>query len=233
MEIQGIQAIQPRRTYGRRSKPLRASRRAALELLNEIGILLNGIDAGTLAPEKLFSKIMPSAVHLEIGFGTGEHVAAMAVAHPADIFLAAEPYMAGVATLIKNLQANNLLNIRVYPADGLALLMALTSNSVDHAYVLFPDPWPKKRHHERRFIQPETLDEFVRVLRPGGTLLLGSDDPGMVDWMLSHAVAHPAFSWTARCAADWQTPPTGIYSRYAEKACAAGKPLYYLQFRRV
>jgi tRNA (guanine-N7-)-methyltransferase len=164
-------------------------------------------------------------VHLEIGAGTGEHVAELAAANPADLFLAAEPYQAGVANLMRIIIAQNIPNIRIYPNDGLALLKALQTASIDHAYLLFPDPWPKTRHSDRRFLQAETLAEFTRVVRPGGSLLLASDDPGMQAWMHTHMASQTEFTRQNHA-------PHEPITRYAAKGLAAGKTLQYLYFIR-
>jgi len=220
--------VAPRRTYGRRSKPLTLGRKAAMGRLAEYEIQLEGMAAGTLDPNIFFPSGLAGknkTVHLEIGCGTGEHVAAIAAANPDDLFLAAEPYTTGVASLLKTVQENHLQNVRIYPDDGLALLTALRAGGIAHAYLLFSDPWPKQRHHTRRFIQPETVAEFARILRPGGTLLLASDDKPLVNWMLKHMQACAAFS-------PLPPPENPIPTRYAQKAMAAGKPLFYLPFRR-
>ncbi len=220
-----IQSIQPRRVYGRRYKPLGTFRTAALQKLPEVAVDLGAATAGDTAPETLFSISVSKTVHLEIGFGTGEHLAALASAHPDHLFLGAETYVAGISYLLKMIQEQNLSNIRIYPDDGLALLQALKTASVDHAYLLFPDPWPKLHHHKRRFIQDETLAEFARVIRPGGTLLLASDDAPLVAWMRRHT--HNNADFTA--APDYMYRPQ---TPYAIKALAAGKNLFYLPFLR-
>ncbi|HRJ12230.1 MAG TPA: tRNA (guanosine(46)-N7)-methyltransferase TrmB [Alphaproteobacteria bacterium] len=224
--------IEPRRTYGRRVKRLRQERTAAVTAMGDYFFDLKNISAASLNPRQWMENA--KATHLEIGFGTGEHLAHHAEQNQNDIFLAAEPYTAGAANLMKLMQDKNISNIRVYQNDGFALLQALQSNSIDHAYLLFPDPWPKNRHSERRFIQNFTLDEFVRVICTGGTLLLATDDIKMLDWMLMHILPHPQFQWVNETAREWRAPPTGhIHSRYAEKAMAQEKPLYYLSFTRI
>jgi len=218
--------LAPRRVYGRRSKPLGVARKAALAKLPDIEIRLDGVLPGTLEPQSLFPNLASHTAHLEIGFGTGEHLAELAQQHPHHIFLGAEPYIAGVSSLLKTIQAKEIKNIRLYPADGLALLAALAAGSLDHAYLLFPDPWPKKRHHGRRFIQPETVREFARVIRPGGTLLLASDHRDLAAWMTDHMQSSTAFS-------RLENPPPTLRTRYAHKALAVGKALHYIQFIRI
>ncbi len=221
------ETIQPRRTYGRRSKPLGVVRKAAIQKLPDYEIKLEGVKPASITREKLCSSLTPSAkrLHLEIGFGTGEHPAAMAAANPGDLFLAAEPYVAGLANLMRMITEQNITNLRLYPYDGLAVLRALAPATLDCAYLLFPDPWPKNRHHDRRFIQTETVAEFARVIRPGGSLLLASDDPPLAAWMLKYASACPDFTR--------QSPsPYEPKTRYAAKAIAAGRTPQYLYFIR-
>lgn len=223
-------AIQPRRVYGRRHKPLGKTRKEALSSLSDYEIRLNDIAHGTFDPRSIKKT---KTVHLEIGSGTGEHLVHLAVQYPDDLFLTAEPFIAGTANLIKQVTDSDIKNIRTYPDDGMALLQALQPQSVDHAYVLFPDPWPKKRHAMRRFIQKATVDELARVIRPGGELLLATDDPGMLNWMLSHMMPRQDFNWINQSLADCAVPlPGHIHSRYAKKAIAEQKSLYYLLFMR-
>ncbi len=222
--------IEPRRVYGGRYKPLGKTRKEALEQLPDYEIKLDGLARGTLNPKNLSDV---KAVHLEIGSGTGEHLVHLAAQNPHDLFLCAEPFIAGTAYLVKQIIDQQIKNICTYPNDGMALLQALQTASINHAYVLFPDPWPKKRHAFRRFIQKESIEELARVIRSQGTLLLASDDEQMIDWMLMHTLPCKAFQWTNKSSAEWRTPPLGhSHSRYAAKALEAEKPLYYLSFAR-
>ena len=214
--------IEPRRVYGGRAKALGPVRLEAINRLPEFEIKLDGITAGALDPRAL---MQAKRMHLEIGCGTGEHTVELAAANPNNLFLAAEPYQAGVANLMRMIMAKNIPNIRIYPNDGLALLRALAPASIDHAYLLFPDPWPKKRHHDRRFMQTETLTEFARVVRAGGSLLLASDHAGMQNWMRAHMAQNHEFLQQTHAPHQPQT-------RYATKGLAAGKQPEYLYFLR-
>lgn len=168
---------------------------------------------------------------LEIGFGAGEHLADQAARHPHVGMLGCEPYINGVVKLIRAAEAANLSNIRIFPDDARLLLDALPDACLGRVFVLFPDPWPKTRHHARRFIGPENLPRLARVLRPGGELRCATDHPGYLDWMLFHIRRHPAFDWTARRPADWRERPTDQPATRYETKALAGQP-HYLTFRR-
>ena len=176
----------------------------------------------------------PDEVWLEVGFGAGEHLAAQAAAHPSIGFIGCEPFMNGVAALLSRIDAQGLGNVRIYPDDARPLLRALPDAVIGRCFVLFSDPWPKTRHHERRFVSPATLDQLARVMADGAELRLASDDPGLVEWMLSHTLRHPAFAGTAQHAGDWrERPPDWPQTRYEAKAVAAGRTPVFLRFRRL
>lgn len=170
---------------------------------------------------------------LEVGFGGGEHLAEQAAAHPDVGIIGAEIFRNGIATLLRALVERRCENVRILEEDARLLLPSLADASLDRAFLLFPDPWPKTRHHKRRFVQPETLDQLARVMRDGAEFRLASDDPGYVTWMLRHLLAHPDFMWLAERAADWRArpadwPPT----RYEAKAIEQGRKPVFLRFRR-
>jgi tRNA (guanine-N7-)-methyltransferase len=218
--------------HGRRQGPkLRPGRRQLLaEQLPALGF---GVEPGrSLDPLALFAP-RPRAVWLEIGFGGGEHLAAQAAAHPEVGCIGVEPFINGVAKLLALVEAQGLDNVRVLMDDARLLLTALPDATIERAFVLFPDPWPKLRHHKRRIVNPRTLAELARVIRPGGELRLATDDPGYRRWMLAALLAEPRFAWLAERASDWRErpddwPPT----RYERKALAAGRRPVFLRFRR-
>ncbi|WP_029010763.1 tRNA (guanine(46)-N(7))-methyltransferase TrmB [Azospirillum halopraeferens] len=222
-----------RRLYGRRKgRPLRRRRTELLEtLLPRLTVAVP--PSGTpIDPAALFDRPVDD-VWLEVGFGGGHHLAWQAAHHPGIGLIGCEPFVNGVAGLLGLVEDAGVDNVRIVPDDARPLLDALPDASIGRAFVLFADPWPKKRHWERRFIGPGTLDTLARVLRDGAELRLASDDPGLVRWMLEHTVRHPDFAWTARRAADWRErpadwPPT----RYEEKAIAAGRRPVFLRFVR-
>ena len=221
-----------RRVYGRRrGRPLRQGRRVLAEsLLPRIAIILP--DRGPLDPKRLFPA-SPQAVWLEIGFGAGEHLAAQAVAHPEVGLIGCEVFENGIARLLGEIAHQGLDNVRILADDARLLLDRLRPGSLGRVFILFPDPWPKARHHKRRLIAPATLDRLAHVMQPGAELRLATDDPGYLDWMLEHVTARPDFIWTARTPADWrERPPDWPATRYEEKARAAGRIPAFLRFVR-
>lgn len=182
-------------------------------------------------PAKLFGRAM-TACWLEIGFGAGEHLAWQAAQHPEVGIIGCEPFVNGVSSLLHQIDKSGLDNIRIHPDDARPLIDALPDGSIDRCFLLFPDPWPKARHHRRRFVGPETLDAVARILSDGAEFRLASDDSGLVDWMLYQLRRHPAFRWAASRAADWRTrPPDWPGTRYESKALH-GRPVYMTFHRR-
>ncbi len=219
------------RRHGRRLRPRQ------VEYLEQ-GIARFGLDQdlptgnGDIDPTSLFTHD-PTDIYLEIGFGGGEHLAARAAEHPTAGYIGAEPFMNGVASLCRHLIENRSENTRIWPEDVRLLLPSFMSERLDGAFVLFPDPWPKFRHRDRRIIQQSMLNELHRLIRPGGTLLLASDEPTAKTWMLSQMMRRSDFTWQATCAADWQTPPKGWPgTRYMAKADREGRRSSWFQFTR-
>ena len=172
-------------------------------------------------------------VFLEIGFGGGEHLAARAHESPDCGFIGAEPFMNGVARLCRHIIEGELDNIRFWPEDVRLLLPSLKDHALDGVFILFPDPWPKSRHQNRRIIQPQMLDVLARLIRPGGSLLLASDDPTAKTWMLEAMMRRDDFHWTARSAEDWRQPPPGWPgTRYMAKADRVGRKSAWFTFTR-
>ncbi|MGP1394066.1 MAG: tRNA (guanosine(46)-N7)-methyltransferase TrmB [Inquilinaceae bacterium] len=185
-----------------------------------------------LDPADLFPKA-PRAVWLEIGFGGGEHLAAQAERHPDVGIIGCEPFINGVASLLRDIDRRGLTNIRIHPGDARPVVDALPDAAIDRCFVLFPDPWPKVRHHKRRLINADSLTALARVLSDGAELRLASDDPGLVDWMLAETRRHGAFAWTAGGPQDWRRRPDDWpATRYEAKALAAGRTPAYLTFLR-
>jgi tRNA (guanine-N7-)-methyltransferase len=157
-------------------------------------------------------------IWLEIGFGAGEHLLRQAQAHPDVTLIGAEPYEGGVAKLLSKLAEQPAPNLRIHMGDARDILAALPGASLGRVFVLFPDPWPKTRHHKRRFLQTEMLDTLARLMKPGAELRFASDDAPLVEYTLERLMAHPAFTWSAARADDWKTrPPDWPPTRYEAK----------------
>src|SRR5215212_10140989 len=170
-------AAPPRRIYGRRrGRPLRPGQLHLQETLLP-RIAVTPPETGMLDPASLFEE-RPEAVWLEIGFGAGEHLAAQAEAHPEIGFIGCEVFENGVARLVAEVARRDLANIRVFPDDARELLDALAPDSLGLVFILFPDPWPKTRHHKRRLVSTATLDRLAVLMRKGAELRLATDDCG-------------------------------------------------------
>ena len=210
---------------------MREGRRLLAEsLLPRLAITLP--KKGPLDPKTLFPA-PPASVWLEIGFGAGEHLAAQAEQHPRVGFIGCEVFENGVARLLGEIARRELDNIRIFADDARLLLDCLKPASIGRVFILFPDPWPKQRHHKRRLVAPATLDRLAGVMQLGAELRLATDDRGYLAWMLEHAAAHPDFVWTARRPADWrERTPDWPATRYEEKARAAGRSPAFLRFIR-
>ena len=218
--------------YGRRKgRPLRKGRQFLFdELLPRITIPL---EAGVaLDPASLFAP-KKRAVWLEIGFGGGEHLAHQAASHPDVGLLGCEVFEAGIASGLSHIADRNLENVRLHPEDARVLLAALKPRSLERVFLLFPDPWPKRRHEQRRFVTSGNLDRLAELIQPGGELRIASDDPTYVEWTLRHVPVHPAFQWLAQGPSDWQARyADAIETRYEKKAREACRVPHFFRFQR-
>ena len=188
---------------------------------------------GRLAVKDMFPRPM-AETWLEIGFGGGEHLAAQARAHPEIGMIGCEPYVNGIASLLAIMERDGLTNIRIFDDDARLLLDSLTDASIGRAYLLFSDPWPKKKHHKRRVLCRDSLDTLARLLKDGAELRFASDHMGYVRWTLELATRHPCFRWLAGAKGDWlQRPADGFETRYEAKAAAAGAVCVHLAFERL
>ena len=213
--------------YGRRKgRPLRQSMKRRLdEVLPDI------VFDPSVAPYIQFGR--HSDCYLEIGFGGGEHLAGLAAAMPDCDFIGAEPFINGVASLLRHIEEQQLGNIRIWPDDVRLILPNIDTASLAGAFIMFPDPWPKRRHVRRRILQPALLDQLAKMIRPGGKLVLASDDPTAKIWLLQTALAHLQFRWMARRPADWRhRPPQLPATRYMNKAELAGRHPSWFVFER-
>jgi tRNA (guanine-N7-)-methyltransferase len=221
----------PRTLYGRRrGKKLRAGQEALLDtLLPKLLIELPS------EPQKLdLASLFGGAreVWLEVGFGAGEHLVWQAEQHSEVGLIGCEPFINGLAKCLAHIERTGVRNVRLFNDDARLMMAALPEQSLSRAFILFPDPWPKTRHHKRRFVQRGTLDVLARLMKPGAELRLATDDPSYLPWMVEHACTHPAFQWLAERPSDWRErpadwPPT----RYEQKMLAGHKPVF-LRLRR-
>lgn len=173
-------------------------------------------------------------VWLEIGFGGGEHLAAQAKNNPDVLMIGCEPYINGIVGLLADIEQEQITNIRVFSDDVRDLLPHLPPQALARIFILFPDPWPKQRHHKRRLITLQTLAALAAVQPPGAELLLATDHSDYAAWMLEKLLACPHYQWQAQRPDDWRIPPSGwVTTRYQAKAEAEGiEPLFISARRR-
>jgi len=219
--------------YGRRKgKPLRNQQVESIESL----LPLLKVDLETPAPKPL-AALFPAdvkSIRLEIGFGGGEHLVHRAAENPSTGFIGVEPFVNSMAKLLGAVKERELMNIRLYDDDATQLLDWLPDECIDHIDLLYPDPWPKKKHWKRRFVSDVNLARFHRVLKPGGKFCFASDIDTYINWTLQHCACHGGFEWTAKTSADWLTPyDNWPGTRYENKANRAGRRSASLTFLKV
>jgi tRNA (guanine-N7-)-methyltransferase len=216
--------------FGRRKgKRLRASHdRLVQTLLPSLRVRLGD------APEALFGGRPAEATWLEIGFGGGEHLAAQARALPAINFIGCEPFVNGMAKLLASIEQDKLDNIRIWDEDVTDLLPTLPDACLDRVYILYPDPWPKRRQRKRRLVSDDTLRELARVMRPGAELRFASDIDNYIGWVLARVLRSADFRWIASGPDDWRQPYADWPgTRYEAKAIREGRVPSYLRLRRI
>jgi tRNA (guanine-N7-)-methyltransferase len=218
----------PIRSYGRiKSRPIKPRQAGLVEtLLPRLAIPEGPLDPRALKPGA-------TEVWLEIGFGGGEHMAAQAARRPDVLILGAEPFLNGVASALRHLDEGGIENVRISSGDARDVLAALPDAALDRVFILFPDPWPKARHHKRRLIQDEVITELARVLKPGGRLRFATDWADYAAWTLERLSRAPGFVWLADRAADWrEAPGDHVTTRYETKKLGDCAPVF-LEFGRV
>ena len=223
----------PPRFYGRRKgRPLSPAMQSRLDKMLPKLIL----PAGSYTKESLaasFTATTLTSLSLEIGFGGGEHLATLAKARPDTAFIGAEPYVNGVVSLLRHIEEQNLQNIRIWPDDVRLMLCNLPQASLSSVYVMFPDPWPKARHADRRIFNPAMLERLAFCLKPGGHLRFASDHPVAKSWLLAETLRHTEFSWTALSAKDWRERPADWpQTRYMAKGTREGRASSWFDFKR-
>ena len=228
-DVSGEHAERHRRQlYGRRKGPkLSAHQQRLRETLLPRLILHIQKDRD---PRTYFDKPI-GEVWLEVGYGGGEHLLWQAAAHGDMGMIGAEPYLSGTAKLLSKLDADQPANIRLYEDDARDIIEALPQASIGRFFILFPDPWPKTRHHKRRFIQSATLDRIARILKPGSELRFASDDRAYLAYALERLMAHWGFAWTAKSSSDWKSRPADWPPTRYERKQLHGPPAF-LRFVR-
>ena len=218
--------------YGRRKgKGLRAGQEDVLDALLPRLRLPSGPEPVDLL--SLFPRPM-AALELEVGFGGGEHLAANARAHPERGFIGCEPFVNGMAKLLRIIDAEGLDTVRLWDRDAAELLPRLPPASLDRVHLLFPDPWPKRRQRKRRFVSDGSLAALARIVKPGGEFRFATDIDDYAGWTLSRALRSPDWRWTASGPDDWRRPFEGWPgTRYEAKARAEGRAPVFLRFERV
>jgi tRNA (guanine-N7-)-methyltransferase len=222
----------PLRSYGRRKgKPLSARKeRLIAELLPRLRLKLK--DPAPVKLTDLFS-VPLREVWLEIGFGSGEHLLWQAERHSDVGFIGCEPFVNGMGTLLGTIETRDIKTVRVHDGDAREVLAWLPDSSVARIFILFPDPWPKKRQLKRRLVSEATVAALARVLRPGGELRFASDSGDYAAQTLFLMINSGAFVWTAERASDWTARAAGWpETRYERKALAETRKCTYLSFIR-
>jgi tRNA (guanine-N7-)-methyltransferase len=176
----------------------------------------------------------PDDVRLEIGFGGGEHLIAEAQSFPKTGFIGCEPYVNGMAKILTQIEAHNIGNIRLFAGDAAELLKWLPPRSLARIDLIHPDPWPKRRHWKRRFVQDATVMAMARALKSDGEFRFVSDIADYCAWTLQHFTRSSDFVWTAERASDWLEPwPDYTKTRYGLKAEREGRRAAYLRFKMI
>jgi tRNA (guanine-N7-)-methyltransferase len=216
----------------RRGKKLRAGQQSLLETLLPRLALALPTEPDKIDLAQAFGGSLPrDGVWLEIGFGAGEHLVWQAEQNPGVGLIGCEPYLNGVAKCLAHIERAGVTNVRLFTDDARLVMAALPSRSLSRVFMLFPDPWPKTRHHKRRLVQRETLDRLADLMMPGAELRLATDDPSYLPWMVEHACQHPAFEWLAKRPADWRARPSDWPPTRYEAKEIAGQPAF-LRLRR-
>jgi len=220
-----------KRLYGRASG--HKLRKGQQELVDSLLPQIEVPDDGAISTQRLFGDDRP--LHLEIGFGSGEHLADRADMLPDHGFVGAEPFLNGVAACLSHIRDKHLANVRLWRGDALDVLQRLPDAALSFLYLLHPDPWPKSRHAKRRMVNDRPVDLFADKLRPGGEFRLATDDPTYLTWSLMVMQRHARqFEWLAERPKDFLEPSGGwIETRYGAKSRREGRRPYYLRYRRV
>ena len=233
MKTDGEGESRPLRSYGRR-KGKRLSPRKDRLLKELLPALRPGLDAPAPNDLRALFSVPVREVWLEIGFGSGEHLLWQAEQNPEIGFIGCEPFINGVAALLGAVEDRGLKTVRIHDGDARDVLAWLPEGTIARAFILFPDPWPKKRQVKRRLVSPELVAALARVMAPGGELRFASDDADYAGQALLAVIRSGAFRWLAARAADWRTRPADWpETRYERKALSEGRKPVYLSWQRL
>jgi tRNA (guanine-N7-)-methyltransferase len=230
--LSSYKSDQPDRAFfGRRKGKQLTNTRGGL--LDRLLPLLRVPLSNNLNPKDLFS-VPVTSLALEIGFGGGEHLLHQARLNPQTGFIGCEPFVNGMAKMLAAIEKENIKNIRVFDGDAIELLKVLSPATFDRIFILYPDPWPKRRQNKRRFISDLTIALLAKVLKPTGELRFATDIDHYAGWTLAHLFRSRDFLWTAEGPDDWRKPwANWIETRYEAKARREGRLSSYLTFTRV
>ncbi len=210
-----------RKIYGRqKGRPLKESKKALLEtLLPQVAYVLG--------------EVPPSPFFLEIGFGGGEHLAFQAKQHESHFFVGCEPFINGVGSLLKQMDAGHLKNIKIHHGDARDVLDALPTGCLDGVFILFPDPWPKARHNKRRIINTDSLKRLVELMKPGAALRAASDHVDYIHWIAEHLAAEKGLTRGIEFeTGDENRPQNWPQTRYELKGLAEGRPAKFFIYEK-
>lgn len=209
----------------RKGRPLKSGRKDALARLPEYTLRLPADESSPIDLSTLFQQSLETPLWLEVGFGNGEHLVQQAARHPGINFIGCEPFTNGLSACLKDMLELGLENIRFWPNDAHALLPRLPDQCAERFYLLFSDPWPKARHHKRRFIQPHTVATLARIMNPNGLIIIATDHADLAEWTREQFTTSDSLMLSST-----EKPDDWIPTRYQEKALA-GERTHYLLYR--
>lgn len=225
-----IDKNKPLRSFGRIKSRIRDSENLLGNLLPKLLIEIK--DNAKIEPKKLFDK--PDEIHLEIGYGYGKSIVNRAIKSPNIGFIGCEVYINGILNLLKKIKEYNIQNIKLYDKDARELLDNLKDESLDKVFILFPDPWPKKRHNKRRIINQKLLNTLHSKLKKDGILFFASDIEHYINWTLEHIEQHGKFEPTFKSLEECKIEPKWwTKTKYQEKAIREGRESLFLEFKKI